>query len=308
MQVSYSPAAPLQRQEGERQHAEGYVVVPAEDDRNRNGRDRNDGAGSRGRPLVRSRCLPFHSLRIQLSPGRTSAAAESGLLLRYDSAVARLADRVSQNVPGDFFVDASCIACDTCRRIAPGVFGGGEDDTAFVRRQPPTPEEERRALMALVACPVAAIGTAVTHAAAVAAAARAFPEPIAEEGVYHCGYAAESSFGAASWLVVRASGNVLVDSPRFAVPLLTRIRQLGGVRFLFLTHRDDVADHARWATTLGCERVLHARDAGGRTLDVERRIEGDAPVALGDEAVVIAQAERSRWSEGAGHRARQTPA
>jgi len=30
--------------------------------------------------------------------------------------VARLADRIPQNVPGDFFVDASCIACDTCRR------------------------------------------------------------------------------------------------------------------------------------------------------------------------------------------------
>jgi hypothetical protein len=28
--------------------------------------------------------------------------------------VARLTDRVPQNVPGDFFVDASCIACDTC--------------------------------------------------------------------------------------------------------------------------------------------------------------------------------------------------
>jgi ferredoxin len=102
--------------------------------------------------------------------------------------VARLVDRAPQNVPGDFFVDASCIACDTCRRIAPGIFGGGEDDTAFVRRQPSAPEEERRALMALVACPVGAIGTVVKHAARAAAAAQAFPEPIAEEGgVYHCG-------------------------------------------------------------------------------------------------------------------------
>ncbi len=205
-----------------------------------------------------------------------------------DSGVARLADRVPQNVPGDFFVDASCIACDTCRRIAPGVFGGGEDDAAFVRRQPSAPEEERRALMALVACPVAAIGTVMKHAARAAEAARAFPEPFAEgASVYHCGYAAESSFGAASWLVVRAGGNVLVDSPRFAVPLLARIREMGGARFLFLTHRDDVADHARWAAALGCERVLHARDVGGRTRDVERQIEGDAPVALADDLLVI---------------------
>jgi ferredoxin len=123
-------------------------------------------------------------------PNRAAARrrAESGLPLRYGSAVARLADRVPQNVPGDFFVDATCIACDACRRIAPGIFGGGEDDTAFVRRQPPAPEEERRALMALAACPVAAIGTVVKHAARAAEAARAFPEAIAEEGgVYHCG-------------------------------------------------------------------------------------------------------------------------
>ena len=31
--------------------------------------------------------------------------------------------RVPQNVPGDFFVDSTCIDCDTCRQIAPRVFG-----------------------------------------------------------------------------------------------------------------------------------------------------------------------------------------
>jgi glyoxylase-like metal-dependent hydrolase (beta-lactamase superfamily II) len=142
--------------------------------------------------------------------------------------------------------------------------------------------------MALVACPVAAIGTVVKHAAGAAEAARAFPELIVEQGgVYQCGYAAESSFGAASWLVVRAGGNVLVDSPRFAIPLLIRIRELGGARFMFLTHRDDVADHARWAAALGCERVLHARDVTRRTRDVERQIDGDAPVALAEDLLVI---------------------
>ena len=105
--------------------------------------------------------------------------------------------------------------------------------------------------------------------------------------MYDCGYAAESSFGATSWLVVRRGGNVLVDSPRFAGPLLARIRELGGARFMFLTHRDDVADHARWAEALGCERVLHARDVSGRTRDVERKIESDAPVALAEDLLVI---------------------
>ena len=69
------------------------------------------------------------------------------------------------------------------------------------------------------------------------------PVPIAPD-ILDCGYAAESSFGAASWLVLRPGGNVLVDSPRHAAPLVARIRALGGARFMFLTHRDDVADRA----------------------------------------------------------------
>jgi glyoxylase-like metal-dependent hydrolase (beta-lactamase superfamily II) len=138
--------------------------------------------------------------------------------------------------------------------------------------------------MALVACPVAAIGSRSKDG--VAEAARSFPDAIAP-GVLRCGYAAESSFGAAAWLVLRPDGNVLVDSPRFAAPLLARIRALGGARLMFLTHRDDVADHARWRDALGCERVLHARDVGPGTRDVEQRLDGDAPVPLGRGLLAI---------------------
>jgi glyoxylase-like metal-dependent hydrolase (beta-lactamase superfamily II)/ferredoxin len=198
--------------------------------------------------------------------------------------VARAARAVPGNVPGDLFVDDSCIACDTCRAVAPETFGGGEDDVAFVARQPAGPAERRRALMALVACPVAAIGARSKDG--IAEAVRAFPDPIAP-GVLRCGYAAESSFGAAAWLVLRPDGNVLVDSPRFAEPLAARIRALGGARLMFLTHRDDVADHARWRAALGCERVLHARDVGAGTRAVERRLEGDAPTLLGPGLLAI---------------------
>jgi glyoxylase-like metal-dependent hydrolase (beta-lactamase superfamily II) len=134
---------------------------------------------------------------------------------------------------------------------------------------------------------VGAIGTLEKHPRA-AAAARAFPEPLdAAAGIHACGYAAESSFGAAAWLAVRAGGNVLVDSPRFSRPLAARLRALGGARFLFLTHRDDVADHARWREALGCERILHARDVTSGTRGVERVLEGDLPVPLADDLVAI---------------------
>ena len=191
---------------------------------------------------------------------------------------------MAENAPGDLFVDDSCIACDTCRRVAPGTFGGGEDDRSFVLRQPGDAAGRRRALMALVACPTASIGARTKEG--IADAARAFPEELLP-GVLECGYAAESSFGAASWLALRPGGNVLVDSPRFAGPLLERIRALGGARFMFLTHRDDVADHARWHEALGCERVLHAADVTAGTREVERRVEGDTPVALADDLLVV---------------------
>lgn len=189
-----------------------------------------------------------------------------------------------ENVPGDLFVDDRCIACDTCRQLAPGTFGGGEDETAFVSRQPADPAARRRALVALVSCPVAAIGS--RSKVGVAEAAAALPEEVAP-GVFRCGWAAESSYGAAAWLLVRPGGNVLVDSPRFSHPLLERLRALGGAPLMFLTHRDDVADHRRWREALGCERILHAADVTHGTREVERKIEGSAPVALAEDLVVL---------------------
>jgi glyoxylase-like metal-dependent hydrolase (beta-lactamase superfamily II)/ferredoxin len=202
----------------------------------------------------------------------------------YLCSVARRSSAVRENAPGDLFVDDTCIACDTCRRLAPSTYGGAEDDRSFVQRQPRAPRERRQALLALVACPVAAIG--VSEKTGVVEAASAFPVEITQ-GVFDCGYAAESSFGAASWLVVRPAGNVLVDSPRFARPLAERIHALGGARYQFLTHRDDVADHARWSQELGCERILHARDVTYATRAVERQVEGDAPVAIANDLLVV---------------------
>ena len=95
--------------------------------------------------------------------------------------------------------------------------------------------------MALVACPTASIG-ATSHLNA-RAGVQAFPEPIVDN-VYFCGFTAEASFGAWSYLVVRAErdgGNVLVDSPRFSAPLVRQIDQLGGVRLMVLSHQDDIA-------------------------------------------------------------------
>src|SRR5574342_371172 len=161
--------------------------------------------------------------------------------------------RLSHNAPGDFYVDSSCIDCDTCRWMAPETFTEREDQ-ASVHHQPATEAARRRALMALVSCPTASIGTVEKHDAG--PALEALPDRV-EADVFHCGFHSESSFGAASYLIVRGEGNVLVDSPRFTMPLVRRLEDLGGVSRMFLTHRDDVADHRRFREHFGCERVMH---------------------------------------------------
>ncbi len=198
--------------------------------------------------------------------------------------MARAALRLPVNVPGDLYVDSTCIDCATCRQMQPEVFAQG-DGHSFVARQPGTPGADARALQALVACPTGSIGTKA-GAAGTRAAASSFPEPVGD-GVFFCGYTSEKSFGAWSWLVRRDAGNVLVDSPRAAAPLLARIEELGGVSTLFLTHRDDVADHAAFRKRFGSTRVIHARDAAALGEPAERLLEGDEPVRLDEDLLAI---------------------
>lgn len=206
--------------------------------------------------------------------------------------VARLARRLDENAEGTFFVDDSCIDCGACREIAPGTYGRSDRrGQSFVTAQPDGPDAERRALMAVVACPTASIGTSPRRP--LDAAIAAFPERL-EEDVFYCGWHSEASYGAASYLIVRPGGNVMIDSPRASRPLFQRIEALGGVRAMVLSHQDDVADHAEFARRFGCERVMHAADAG--SLPIERRITGTEPVALDGELTIIPVPGHTRGS------------
>jgi glyoxylase-like metal-dependent hydrolase (beta-lactamase superfamily II) len=90
-------------------------------------------------------------------------------------------------------------------------------------------------------------------------------------------------------LIVRPEsegGNVLVDSPRFASQLVRRIEAAGGVRTMFLTHQDDIADHASFARRFNCQRIMHVADGAGR-IGIEHIVEGDGEVRLDDDLIVI---------------------
>lgn len=196
----------------------------------------------------------------------------------------RLSERRPQNVEGNIYVDRSCIDCDTCRWMAPSVFYEIEEQSAVFHQ--PTNEQERiAALQALLACPTASIGT-VNPPPEIIAVQQSFPIPITET-VYHCGYHAKSSFGATSYFIQRPEGNVLVDSPRFVPSLVKKLEAMGGIRYLYLTHRDDVVDHQAFHDHFGCDRVLHEAEITAKTASVEIKLSGYDSVELAPDLLII---------------------
>src|SRR5581483_334573 len=164
--------------------------------------------------------------------------------------------RVRENVPGDFYVDSTCINCDACRQIAPAVFADA-GETSFVHTQPQTPGERRQALRALLACPTGSIGSVGSDDPK--PAMNDFPLLI-EEPVFYCGYNSPKSYGGNSYFIRHPEGNWLIDSPKFVSPLVRQLEAMGGIAFIFLTHRDDVADAARFADHFASRRIIHEHE------------------------------------------------
>ncbi|KAK8945461.1 hypothetical protein KSP40_PGU008410 [Platanthera guangdongensis] len=196
--------------------------------------------------------------------------------------------RRSQNVDGEFFVDHRCIDCDTCRWLAPKTFMRIDEMSAVIK-QPTSDEERLRALQALLSCPTSSIHTE-KPTKEIIDIQKTFPLAVDESklpGIYYCGYQSEKSYGATAYLIVHPEGNVLVDSPRCTEVLVRNIENLGGAKYMFLTHKDDVADHDKWSKHFGCDRILHSGDVEESTVDVEMKLYGDGPWSIGAEFELI---------------------
>ncbi|XP_073146041.1 uncharacterized protein [Henckelia pumila] len=209
-------------------------------------------------PLLKT-CFTFRSIGID------SKIHCSNFKLRYRAAPIRASSstaapadskrikiRRPQNVDGDFFVDDTCINCDVCRWMAPETFRRSDGKSA-VFQQPTCGERRTKAL----------------------------------QGVYHCGYHSKKSYGAASYFITRPEGNILIDSPRYTKRLSSIIKKMGGARYMFLTHRDDVADHEKWSEELGCPRILHSEEVNSSTANVEIKLEGTGPWTIGSDVILI---------------------
>jgi len=166
--------------------------------------------------------------------------------------------RLDSNVAGNFFVDATCINCDTCRQLAPMSFEEVGNFSA-VTNQPTDEEPIHQAYQALLACPVGSIGTEHSNPSQLKEAMASFPLQIEGE-VSYCGFNSEKSFGANSFFIEHPDGNWLIDSPRYLKHLVEAFERKGGIAYIFLTHKDDVADAEKYAAHFGAKRMIHRAD------------------------------------------------
>ncbi len=170
------------------------------------------------------------------------------------------------NLAGPLFVDTTCIDCGTCYHLGPEIFKEKKNQST-IAKQPENLNEWSAAKRAMVSCPTNSIG--VKAAPEIFKSAEINLPLLISENVYYCGYTSKDSYGASSYLIVRPEGNYLIDSPRFGAHLVSEFEKLGGIHSMFLTHQDDVADHALFAEHFKCQRVIHEADVNGDTQDVE---------------------------------------
>ncbi len=189
---------------------------------------------------------------------------------------------VPDNTTGNFFVDTTCINCDTCRQLAPDSFAD-QGDYSFVFAQPQTAEAVRAATRALLCCPTGSIGTNESNDAK--SIMQDLPLPI-EDNVFYCGFNSPKSYGGNSFFVQHADGNWLIDSPKYLPHLVKQFQNMGGIKYLFLTHQDDVADAARYATEFGAQRIIHRTEINAQP-DSEIVIEGNDIVHISNHFIVI---------------------
>lgn len=178
--------------------------------------------------------------------------------------------RRSENVPGNFFVDSTCIDCGMCFWMGGDTFRE-ENDMAAVYRQPTTEKELFEAAQSLVSCPVGSIGTE-KPVAQIKAATESFPFSLTED-LFLTGFHSKKAYGATSYLLKHPSGNVMIDSPRFLSTLAKKIEAMGGIKTIFLTHLDDIGDHDLYHKHFGCDRVILSEDWNPGMGEMERKLE-----------------------------------
>ena len=204
----------------------------------------------------------------------------------------------------EVFVTRKCCGGGTCRNIAPEIFGevrargtdgvgptpqeGTWEPGAFtgVISQPSTQDEYDAARTAAAACGFGAIRLGKPHVKRNSGDRKpiwgAWPRRL-DKNVWALGQPSKSNYGAFAYFIEHPNGGVLVDLPRPNDELFEWLDAHGGVRTIFLTHKDHVQHHADYAARFpGARRVLGRDDVNrfqtpftDKTTDVEVTIPSD---------------------------------
>jgi glyoxylase-like metal-dependent hydrolase (beta-lactamase superfamily II) len=198
--------------------------------------------------------------------------------------------RNPDSAAGDWYVDTDCIDCGASRHVAPGLVVWRNGKSVFAR-QPRTPQEVLAAWRAAFVCPTASVRTETKQPRPKAAI---FPQELTDD-VWRCGFNARDSFGAHSYFIRRASGNVLVDAPRHAGELVKWFEAAGGIAHILLSHRDDVADAKKYAERFDARVWIHRDDRSAAPFATDI-VEGRAAVAIVDDVIAIPVPGHTRGS------------
>jgi glyoxylase-like metal-dependent hydrolase (beta-lactamase superfamily II) len=194
------------------------------------------------------------------------------------------------------------------RTVAPGLIVEGGGQSVFAR-QARTADELLQAWRARLLCPTASVRIERHAGHAPEGAPRqkapdgapgpkapegaprqkvpddAFPEEMTP-GVYRLGYNAKSSYGAHSFGIRRAAGNVMVDAPRFNRAVVAQFERWGGLGDILLTHRDDVGDAERYGAHFAARVWIHAADRDAAPF-ADNVLAGHEPLAIAADLLAV---------------------
>ena len=89
---------------------------------------------------------------------------------------------------------------------------------------------------------------------------------------------ADSTFEGRSYLITYPEGNIMIDSPDFNDNLVERITEEGGIRWIFITHSDDVGDAKDFRAKFRSQICIHNKDSWS-VKDADMKFKGGEELA-----------------------------
>ncbi|KAG8473786.1 hypothetical protein CXB51_035975 [Gossypium anomalum] len=220
--------------------------------------------------------------------------------------------RRPQNADGDFFVDHTCIDCDTCRWMAPwnllcvslsgvviGCSCGADHCLRIINYDVGQDLRNYSTFKAFYFLLLQQVFTRVGGMSAV------YKQPTCKEDRLKA-LQALISCPTNSIRTEVPPPDILEAQKTFPIPIDEKklpgvyhcgyhsSKSYGASSYLIihpdgniLIDRDDVADHGKWSKRFSCDRILHSGDVEACTADVETKLVGNGPWRLGQDVMLI---------------------